>query len=173
MPLGSHGPAGLGTAATGFGAATAMIVHIGMFLALLSAGVADRCAQLAKLGRKWAICGHELHSRGTDGQAVHIRPDTGSHHGHVIRTQTTIHTLPAGNCACLTRFDTFLHCFLSHNDKEFRVKNSNSTSPENCASSRLLCMILNGHRHRSSLLCHHPRQIAEDCHSFLSFCIRA
>ena len=41
---GSHGPAGFGAAAAGFGAATAVIMHIGMFFALLSAGVADRCA---------------------------------------------------------------------------------------------------------------------------------
>src|SRR5580704_5165506 len=88
---GQEVPAGLLTASAGLGADPAVLMVLGMPLALIAAALADRCAGLQqRLGDVGVVlhpAGGNPDGGGADIGAVQAQPDAPDHLGHVVLAQ--------------------------------------------------------------------------------------
>lgn len=110
MPCSASAVSGGRHSAARFGAFTARLctglaVLGPVLVALGSARVADKGAELAKATREGAASSHELRSCPTDRRAVSIEADTVRHHLDVLFLQAGGRTVVALGGACVASLD--------------------------------------------------------------------
>lgn len=89
------------------------MIHL-VFCALITAGLAQRGAELADCGRVPAVAGHDTSGQAANLRAIHIERDTAGHGGDILFLEARCRAKIACICTAVANINTALELHIVH-----------------------------------------------------------